>query len=46
MLVVLAKAARLGTDGRALLRRCSVYVSGLTWETTWQQLKDHMRDAG
>jgi len=24
----------------------SVYVSGLTWDTTWQELKDHMSMAG
>ena len=36
-----------GTKGRgAGTGACRVYVGNLSWEVAWQDLKDHMRDAG
>jgi RNA recognition motif-containing protein len=35
-----------GTNGGAATQGCRVYVGNLSWDVTWQDLKDHMRDAG
>jgi len=41
--------ARSGGAGRVSggeKQNCRVYVGNLSWEVAWQDLKDHMRDAG
>ncbi len=35
--------ARLGGNGK---QDCRVYVGNLSWDVSWQDLKDHMRSAG
>ena len=32
--------------GRSEKQDCRVYVGNLSWDVSWQDLKDHMRDAG
>lgn len=35
-----------GGNGGAATQGCRVYVGNLSWDVAWQDLKDHMRDAG
>lgn len=35
-----------GVGGGAPMAITRVYVGNLSWETEWQDLKDHMRSAG
>lgn len=37
-----------GVDEKAAIAKCGtrVYVGNLSWDTRWQALKDHMREAG
>ncbi len=35
-----------GGGGGGEKQTCRVYVGNLSWEVAWQDLKDHMRDAG
>lgn len=39
-----SRSPRRGGGGRGA--DCKVYVGNLSWQTTWQTLKDHMRQAG
>jgi len=43
-------ASASGAGGRAASggekQTCRVYIGNLSWEVAWQDLKDHMRDAG
>lgn len=35
-----------GAHGGSETQSCRVYVGNLSWDVAWQDLKDHMRDAG